>query len=169
MSKHADQQSKSIYFDNEALTALANELSQTYWQIGCTVPVVWNGRLSSTMGRFCYTERKKKRQPLRIELSKKAARQLDKETLIAVLLHELCHYHLFKQGKPFSDHHPVFEAEIKRVGAISTNTIRLPQKGYELYCSQCQALLGKRKRFNSKHYLSACCQTTIMKKETWLK
>lgn len=153
---------------NQQLSVLAEHLSQTYWQQRCTIPVVWNGRLSTTMGRFCYSLQKNKRTAVRIELSKKAAQHLDRQTFIQVLLHELCHYHLFKQGKPFSDHHPVFETEIKRVGAIPTNTIKLPQKGYKLYCSKCQAFLGTRKRFNPKRYLSSCCRAQIIKHVCWL-
>lgn len=153
---------------NQQLGMLAQQLSQTYWQAPCTIPVVWNGRLSTTMGRFFYLTQKKKRTAVRIELSRKAARHLDRETFIKVLLHELCHYHLFKQGKPFSDHHPVFEAEIKRVGAISTNAIKLPQKGYKLYCAKCQAFLGIRKRFNPAHYASACCHAPIIRQACWL-
>lgn len=159
---------KYIDFDPDQLISLAQNLSQQFWQKKCEVPLVWNGRLSRTMGRFCYFIQKKKRIPLRIELSKKSVPLLDQQTFNAVLLHELCHYHLFIEGKPFADHHPLFEAELRRVGAISTNTIKVPQKGYDLYCGKCQTFLGKRKRFNNKNYLSACCKERIIKKESWL-
>ncbi len=157
-----------IEYSQEQLELLANQLSLQHWKKTCDIPVVWNGRLRAAMGRFAYTTKGKQRIPLKIELSKYAAQHLNKDTFISVLLHELCHYHLFIEGKPFHDHHPQFEMELVRVGAISTHTVQVPQKAYELFCSHCQKPLGKRKRINTKNYLSACCQREIIKKEIWL-
>lgn len=152
----------------EELKRLADELSKRHWGKPCTIPVSWNGRLKKTMGRFMYHERLGKREALRIELSKFAAQTLNEATWISVLLHELCHYHLFIAGQPFEDGHPRFEQELRRVGAATSHTIRLPQQGYKLFCSQCERPLGVRKRINTAHYRSACCGATIIKERyTW--
>lgn len=151
--------------DQEALQALTNELSWQYWNEPCPIPVTWNGRLKRTMGRFIYGSNRQKQTNPRIEMSKHAAKYLDNATFVAVILHELCHYHLYRQNQPFADHHPFFEKELRRVGAISTNRVHLPQKAYELFCTSCQQSLGTRKRINTHHYRSKCCQAKILKKE----
>lgn len=153
---------------NTLLLDLANTLSQRFWQKDCSIPVAWNGRLSKAMGRFLFSPQGKKNLPIRIEMSKRAAHFLTSDLFSAVLLHELCHYHLFIQGQPCDDHHPVFEKELRRVGAISTNTVQIPQKGFQLFCSQCEKSIGTRKRINTARYLSACCTAKIMKKSVWL-
>jgi len=150
------------------LQALANKLSLHFWSKACDIPVVWNGRLTRSMGRFLYSTKGKKRIAKQIELSKQAAQFIDRETFIAVLLHELAHYHLFIQDKPYDDHHPVFEQELARVGAISTNTVQLPQKTFLLSCSQCKKRLGYRKRMNLAYYKSGCCKAEITKQEVWV-
>lgn len=153
---------------NVLLADLANTLSQRFWQKNCPIPVVWNGRLSKAMGRFLFSHKGKKHLPLRIEMSKHAAQFLTEDLFNAVLLHELCHYHLFIQGQPCDDHHPVFEKELRRVGAISTNTVQIPQKGFQLFCSQCAKSIGTRTRINTARYLSRCCKAKIAKKSVWL-
>lgn len=157
-----------IKVDQEKLEVLANKLSLHFWNKPCDIPVRWNGRLTKAMGRFIFSTQRKTRSPIRIELSKHAVRFINHEIFIAVLLHELCHYHLFLAGKPFEDGHPAFEQELRRVGAISTNTVQLPQRGYHLYCDKCKAYLGTRKRMNTMRYLSGCCKAKIVKKEAWL-
>ncbi|RKD26761.1 hypothetical protein BEP19_16305 [Ammoniphilus oxalaticus] len=158
---------EEIDFSPEKLQALAEKLSAHFWEQPLAIPVRWNGRLTRSMGRFIYGIRGGKRESLRIEMSKYAARFIDREIFIAVLLHELCHYHLFRQGQPFDDHHPVFEQELKRVGGISTNTVQLPTKVYRLKCRVCRAELGYMQRFNPARYRSPCCHSEIEREETW--
>lgn len=159
---------RDIDFNPERLQALANKLSLHFWNESISVPVVWNGRLTRSMGRFVYRVQGKHREPVKIEMSKYAAQFINREIFIAVLLHEMCHYHLFVQGKSFLDHHPVFEQELRRVGAISTNTVRLPSKIYKLVCKKCQRELGHMKRFNPDRYISPCCKSEIHKEEVWM-
>lgn len=162
------QRQKEINTDANKIQQLANKLSQHFWQADCAIPVVWNGRLTRSMGRFIFKIDGSKRIPIKIELSKYSSQFIDRDIFVAVLLHELCHYHLFVQGKPFEDRHPVFEKELQRVGAISTNRVQIPQKAYKLYCSACNAYLGTRKRLNVRRYLSQCCRKPITKKDCWI-
>ncbi|GGK25153.1 protein SprT [Caldalkalibacillus thermarum] len=167
MARHPNPE-RTIDTDPQKLKRLANKLSLHFWGKPCQIPVTWNGRLTKTMGRFLYTEQNGQRTPLKIEISKYAAHWIDREIFVAVLLHELCHYHLFIEGRPYHDHHPVFEQELRRVGAISTQRVQLPQKAYKLYCQRCGGYLGLRRRINVGHYRSICCRAPILKAETWL-
>lgn len=161
-------QLKPIRVDEKKLEALAQKLSLHFWGKPCTIPVRWNGRLTKAMGRFVFAVKGDRKEAKQIELSKHAVRFINEEIFIAVLLHELCHYHQFISNLPYEDGHPQFEQELKRVGAISTNTVQLPQKAYILYCQKCKERLGTRKRLNTSKFLSRCCQANIEKQETWL-
>lgn len=158
---------EQIDFSVEKLQSLADKLSLHFWNKSLTIPVVWNGRLTRAMGRFVYQVSGPKREPLKIEVSKYAAKFIDRDIFIAVLLHELCHYHLFIQNKPCQDHHPLFEQELRRVGAISTNSVKLPEKYFRLFCVTCGKSLGNAKRINPHHYRSSCCHGEIRKEEVW--
>lgn len=159
---------REIDFDHNKLQSLADKLSQHFWGEKLQIPVVWNGRLTRSMGRFVYRLQGSKREPVKIEMSKYAAQFIDRNIFIAVLLHEMSHYHLFVQNKAFHDHHPVFEQELHRVGAISTNTVKLPMKVYKLSCKKCNKPLGHMKRFNPEKYRSPCCHGDILRKESWI-
>lgn len=159
---------REIDFDHHKLQTLADKLSLHFWGEKLRIPVTWNGRLTRSMGRFVYRLQGTKREPVQIEMSKYAAQFIDRDIFIAVLLHEMSHYHLFIQNKPFHDHHPVFEQELRRVGAISTNTVRLPVKVYKLSCKKCKQPLGHMKRFNPEKYRSPCCYGEISREEAWM-
>jgi len=161
-------QKREIDFNPQKLQAIAEKLSQHFWGQPIGIPVEWNGRLTRSMGRFVYRVKGKQREPLKIEMSKHAAQFIDREIFIAVLLHELCHFHLFCKGQPYHDHHPHFERELLRVGAISTNTVRLPEKVFQLHCTKCGQNLGMVKRMNPDRYRSTCCQAKIKKVEKWV-
>lgn len=150
------------------LPSLAAKLSEKHWQKSCEIPVVWNGRLSRSIGRFLYRSQWKQRHPIKIEMSKHAIPFIDKNVFDAMLLHELCHYFLYIEGLPFHDRDARFKEELTRVGAMPTRSIHIPQKNYELYCQQCQQPLGLRKRINLQKYRSVCCSKPIIKKEVWI-
>ena len=159
---------RQVDYDPAKLQELADKLSVHFWNCKLGIPVVWNGRLSRAMGRFMYRMSGRRREPLRIEMSKHAVKFINREIFVAVLLHEMCHYHLFIQDKPFSDYHPLFEQEIERVGAISTNTVKLPEKVYKLSCTKCGKRLGMMKRVNPDNYVSTCCRFQIKREEEWI-
>lgn len=64
---------RDIDFDQDKLQALANKLSEHFWQEALHIPVVWNGRLTRAMGRFLFQQKGKRREPVKIEMSKYAA------------------------------------------------------------------------------------------------
>ncbi|HJV47393.1 MAG TPA: SprT-like domain-containing protein [Bacillota bacterium] len=159
---------REIDVDPKKLQDLGNKLSIHFWGEALSIPLLWNGRLTRCMGRFVYRGQGKKREPIKIEMSKYAAGFIDREIFIAVLLHEMCHYHLYIRDMPFQDHHPVFEKELLRVGAITTNTVHLPEKVYQLTCQKCKRKLGMLRRFNPQKYRSSCCGAEISREEIWI-
>lgn len=103
-----------------------------------------------------------------MDLAKRLFENYDEETIEGVIKHELCHWALCKQGKPFDDGHPVFEAELVRVGAPSTKQITFKGKLYTAGCKKCQKEVVSRKsrgrlnKYLTGGYTSRCCRSPIV-------
>jgi SprT-like protein len=95
-------------------------LSETYG-MKLTVPLEMNGRLKKACGRFVYY--KNHRTPKSVQMNKYFVENNEPTVVLDVLRHELVHYALFMLGKPYSDGHPTFENELKRLGVVSQQTI----------------------------------------------
>lgn len=107
------------------MVAFANSWLMMNYGMTLNVPLKINGRLSKTYGCFKYKTYKKtgKKEPTSVDISKFFFENNTDEVILDVLKHELVHYALFMQGKPMDDGHPYFEAELKRLGVVSQDTI----------------------------------------------
>lgn len=90
------------------------------------IPLQINGRLKKTYGRFRFYDLRKhgKKEPVMIDLNKYFYENNERDVILDVLKHELVHYAMFMQDKPFNDGHPVFENELKRLGVISQSNVK---------------------------------------------
>lgn len=149
-------------FNLYQLNKLAKEYAMKYWGMELNCPVVINGRLTRALGYYKYWI--KDNRPHRIELAKRLIENYNEVSIIEVLKHELTHWALHQQGKPFDDGHPVFEAEIIRVGSHSTKTLPKVGKLYQAVCSKCK---GSRITRDKQHkidrltngcWISSCCK-----------
>lgn len=59
-----------------------------------------------------------------------------------VLLHELCHWSLFRRGLPSDDHDIEFIAEMERVGGLFPNDIPLTGDFHVFRCKKCYKEAG---------------------------
>jgi SprT-like protein len=107
------------------LEKYASKFLRDNYQLQMSIPLELNGRMKRTCGWFKSVRYRDGRSPkaVKIELNKFFVENNDPITVLDVLRHELVHYALFQQGKPNKDGHPVFEAELKRLGIISQSTI----------------------------------------------
>lgn len=132
------------------INRMAKEFAKQYWDMDFNVPIEVNSRLTRALGRMrfkvSYQYRRKIYTPNKLELAARLMENYKDETIISVLKHELCHWALAVQGKPFEDGHPVFEREIIRVGASSTNTIEPAGTLYTVKCSKCKNIVSKNEK-----------------------
>src|SRR5690606_16736069 len=101
------------------LEKYAEKFLKENYNMELIVPLKINGRLRKTFGRFVYYPNRAKS----VELSKYLIENNEPVVVLDVLRHELVHYALFMLDKPFSDGHPVFESELKKLGVVSQSTI----------------------------------------------
>jgi SprT-like protein len=142
------------------LENLFQELNREYFAGELPVPeLLWNSRLSTTAGRFCPGSRKlfRERKPF-IEVAAYLRSRADgAEHIRDTMLHEMVHYYLWHQKKPYG-HTPEFHAILKRVGGTRYNPVpieRAPKHFYE--CPSCHV------RFPTKRKLgdvacAICCK-----------
>lgn len=148
---------------------LAKEYAMEYWGMRLNVPVLENNRLTRSLGRMCWQRNNylNKYTPLKIDLSGRLLRNYSDETIISVIKHELCHWALLVQEKPFSDGHPVFERELQRVGASSSFTIQEAGNLHTVICKKCKKQAAKNesknrlKKYILRSYTSRCCGSTL--------
>lgn len=101
------------------------------------IPIHINGRLKRTIAWFVYGDDNPK--GVRIEVSKQLLLQ-NINIVTDVLLHELCHYHLWRNHKPFDDCDDEFIELVHKVGANESNVFSGERKftfSYEKYTARC--------------------------------
>jgi len=121
------------------LEALFQQLNSQFFDSALTpVPVVWNARLTSRLGRYLPVEG-------RIEISPHLHREHGWGHVRDTVLHEMVHHRL--NGSATRPHGPEFKAEAKRVGLASIHGPAL-QQGYRwLYvCPACHRQYPRRRR-----------------------
>lgn len=142
--------------DHKELAWLGNQLSLTYYGRPCKVPIEWDKSLKNAAGFFAFNQHIHK--PIRIVQSMWQYNQFGAQHVIGTLKHELAHYHLFIEGKPFRDEDEVFKQECKRIGAPLYALAM--QEGYETSCAACGTFAGLEKK-ERKKLKSRCCKEPL--------
>ncbi|TPG71491.1 sprT domain-containing protein [Brevibacillus laterosporus] len=145
---------------SEELYQIGNQLSLQYFGRPCKVPIEWDKSVKDAAGRFIFERTHQK--PIKIVQSLWQYTQFGAQHVIATLKHELVHYHLCLQKKPFADGTPEFVAECRRIGAPLFAVKML--EGYQTYCSVCSAKAEVLKKPRKKDK-SPCCKADLVFKE----
>ncbi|MDM8214351.1 hypothetical protein QUW13_10815 [Enterococcus hirae] len=97
------------------------------YQLPLAIPLVINGRTRATFGQFKLLKKGTQQVPKELAISEQflALARFDdakqaKQIVMDVLRHELIHYALFTENKPYRDGEPFFEAELARLGISSS-------------------------------------------------
>lgn len=164
-----------VKMDLATITKKAKTFVKELWNIDFDISIELSGKMTSTLGYVAYKYNRINRTEIPIKMkiaSRLVSGDYKEETIDGVILHECCHYALMKLGKPASDGHPVFEAELKRIGASSTGTIKNAGELHTFCCSKCGQTLGGFNDTRAKNLLrkvndpfrypiSKCCKARI--------
>lgn len=126
----------------------------------------FNPRLRTTGGRYMLNSHN-------IEINRKYFTQLGQEELIAIIKHELCHYHLHLEGKGYKHQDKDFKELLKQVGAPrfcstlpeETKTKqRSKRRKFLIYqCSSCKLTYRRKRSINTTKYVCGKCRGKLVK------
>lgn len=145
------------------------EFAKKIWGVSFNVPISISGRMTRALGQYRY--KRKSGKPVHIQFSKYLINYgyYSEEKIDQVIKHELCHWYLQQNNQPYHDHHPIFENEIKRIGAATTNEIEAAGDFHVGICDHCKEVVirkrnkGKRlTKYFQKAYTTKCCGASIV-------
>lgn len=115
--------------DNQELQKLVEELSLIRFHKPFLHQATFNHRLRTTGGLYYYESHN-------LEFNPKILERYDKDELIAVIVHELCHYHLHLEGKGHQHRDKDFKQLLKKTGG-TRYVKRLVDYNYLYRCTKC--------------------------------
>ncbi|ALB29491.1 SprT family protein [Companilactobacillus heilongjiangensis] len=140
--------------NNQDLTELIKKVSQEYFGKPFIHQACFNSRLKTTGGRFHLNDR-------HIDINPKIYEQFGYGTLVGVIKHELCHYHLYNDGLPAQHRDRTFKVLLQQVGGLRYSPIQssVKKKTYHIYeCSNCHHIYRRVKKLNTQKYVCGICR-----------
>jgi SprT-like protein len=148
---------RRIRMESGQLQALVEEISLKYFGTPFKHKVVFNKRLKTTGGRYLL-------ETHNIELNFDYYLSFGTEELIAVIKHELCHYHLHLAGKGYQHRDRDFRELLKKVDAprfckVMKQTEQKREFSLHVYqCKTCQYVYRRKRRVNTAKYVCGRCR-----------
>lgn len=113
-------------------------------------PVRINGRLTRTLGRFCYKYVNGECVQDVLEMSKQLLETATEESVISVIDHEWCHYYATKSTGEHHGHDAYFKEICGRVGCTNdktrTSVDRIVSASsiykYQVFCPTCEEFIS---------------------------
>ena len=122
----------------------------------------FNNRLRTTGGRYLL-------QSHNIELNRKHYEEFGKKELLAIIKHELCHYHLHLAGKGYKHRDEDFRKLLKEIDGSRfcrpLSTIKKKQlvTQHIYVCCKCAKKYNRKKRVNTNRYVCGSCGGKLKK------
>ena len=118
----------------------------------------WNSRLRSTGGRFFPKDG-------HLDFNPKVYQELGLEVFRKIVRHELCHYHLYYEGKGYKHKDVAFKKLLKVVDGLRfvpplSNTIQKPILTY--ICQGCKQLYQRKRKINTDRYRCGLCRGKLI-------
>lgn len=148
--------------DEKELFELTNELSMQFFNKPFMHIVKYNNRLRTTGGRYIPAQKL-------IEINPKYVIEMDREELIGIIKHELCHYHLHIGGKGYRHGDRDFKNLLKTTGSPRYCKPLPSSKNnhkYKYVCQKCHHVYLRIRRVNISKYRCGRCKGKIRLAET---
>ncbi len=154
-----------LVFNEFELKKYCEGFCKEIWDERFEIPIEISGRLTSSFGLFYYSKRTETSKKIVIAKRLLVKGSYKMETILSVIKHELCHYHLYRNGLESDDHTPTFDAECVKVKASLTETISTSGTVISGYCKCCGKRIIKdakpRHYNNPNRYFSRCCKSKL--------
>ena len=157
-----------IPVNNLELQYLVEEISNRFFAKPFLHTALFNNRLRTTGGRYLLKSHN-------IEINPKYYEEFGMDTLVGIIKHELCHYHLHIEGKGYKHRDTDFKQLMNQVGAPRYCQPLPPNKQnqtFQLYCCEkCEKLYRRKRKVDTKKYVCGYCRGKLVYKgkETFVK
>ena len=147
------------------LTIDGNNWLKENFNMSLRIPIEANGRLKRVKGRY---RAYRSGEAINIELAKFLL-DLGYEESFETLKHELVHYALHQQGKPFRDEDDYFIQTCNDLGVHLSGTRYVPSKKHVFVCSGCGKEFLEVRKYRDGYYSHARCGGLLNYKKTVIK
>ena len=118
----------------------------------------WNTRLRSTGGRFFPKDG-------HLDFNPKVYQELGLEVFRKIVRHELCHYHLYFEGKGYQHKDLAFKQLLKDVDVLRfvpplSSANQKPSLVY--VCQSCQQIYQRKRKIDTKRYRCGLCRGKLL-------
>ena len=118
----------------------------------------WNTRLRSTGGRFFPKDG-------HLDFNPKVYQELGLEVFRKIVRHELCHYHLYFEGKGYQHKDLAFKQLLKDVDGLRfvpplSSSNQKPSLVYA--CQSCQQIYQRKRKIDTKRYRCGLCRGKLL-------
>lgn len=136
---------------NAELQRLMEEESLQFFKRPFRHQAIFNTRLRTTGGRYLLASH-------RIEMNPKYLEAYGKNYFLAIMRHELCHYHLHIEGKGYQHRDADFRKLLKKVDAPRfCKALKEERNGHLYQCTSCKQIIFRQRRFDVKKYRCGNC------------
>lgn len=145
---------------DEQLQTLVSQISNEFFHRPFLHEARFNNRLRTTGGRYMLRSHN-------IEINPKQYETHGLESLIGIIKHELCHYHLHLQNKGYKHRDQDFKDLLKKVGGSRyCKTIAGTRKEetikYSYRCKKCQQLYLRKRKIDLQRYACGKCRGKLI-------
>ena len=118
---------------------------------------LWNKRLRTTGGRFFPKDG-------HLDFNPKLYEEHGLETFRKIVRHELCHYHLYFQGKGYKHAERDFKDLLAKVDGLRyAPKMQGQEENYYLYqCQSCGRIYRRKRRVNTQKFGCGLCQGKLI-------
>ena len=118
----------------------------------------WNRRLCSTGGRFFPKDG-------HLDFNPKVYQELGLDVFRKIVRHELCHYHLYFEGKGYKHKDVAFKQLLKEVDGlrfVPPLSISNQKPNLVYVCQSCQQIYQRKRRIDTKRYRCGLCRGKLI-------
>ena len=117
---------------------------------------IWNTRLRTTGGRFFPADG-------HLDFNSKILEVFGLESFRKIVRHELCHYHLYFEGKGYKHADADFKELLQKVDGLRYAPTIPSETAYHCYrCQKCGQEYRRERRVNTKKYRCGCCHGKLL-------
>ncbi|QGZ27620.1 SprT family protein [Streptococcus ruminicola] len=138
------------------LTNYVKEVSQEDFGKVFRHTAIWNTRLRTTGGRFFPADG-------HLDFNPKILEVFGLETFRKIVRHELCHYHLYFEGKGYKHADADFKELLQKVDGLRYAPTMPSETAYHCYrCQKCGQEYRRKRRVNTKKYRCGRCHGKLL-------